>query len=172
MKVFGLAGWSGSGKTTLLVSLLPALRAFGISVSTLKHVHGSVDLDRPGKDSYRHREAGAREVLVVSATRWTLMHELREECDPTLNDLMEHMSPVDLVLIEGFKRWPHDKIEVYRPELGKPLLCRDDASIVAVATDQPLDASLAGLHLPVFQLDDSEAVADFVATHHGLQRRQ
>ncbi|MCP5365653.1 MAG: molybdopterin-guanine dinucleotide biosynthesis protein B [Hyphomicrobiales bacterium] len=166
MKVLGLAGWSGSGKTTLLVALLPALTARGFHVSTIKHVHGSVDLDRPGKDSYRHREAGAGEVLVLSAKRWTLIHELRDEREPTLDELIARMTPVDLILVEGFKRWPHDKIEVHRPVLGKPLLCRNDDSIIAVASDQPL----AGLHVPVFRLEDTEDIAAFIMNHHGMDK--
>lgn len=158
MKLFGLAGWSGSGKTTLLTALLPALIHRGLRVSTLKHVHHSVDLDQPGKDTYRHRLAGATEVALVSAGRWTLMHELRGEAEPTPAELSRHMTPVDLLLIEGFKHGAHDKLEVHRPAIGKPLLCLDDPRIVAVASDD----SLAGLPVPLLPLDDADNIANFI----------
>ena len=122
MKVFGIAGYSGSGKTTLLEKLLPQLTARGLKVSVIKHAHHGFDIDRPGKDSYRHREAGATEVLLSCGDRWALMHERREEPEPTLNELLGHLSPCDLVLIEGFKREPHEKIEVWRSAVGKPLI--------------------------------------------------
>ena len=139
MKIFGLAGWSGSGKTTLMIKLIPALAARGISVSTLKHAHHAFDVDTPGKDSYEHRIAGAKEVLVTSGKRWVLMHELRDAEEPPLDELVPRLSPVDLLLIEGFKRHRHDRIEVYRSGLGKPMLCRKDPEIVAVATDGPIE---------------------------------
>ncbi|MFM8990646.1 MAG: molybdopterin-guanine dinucleotide biosynthesis protein B [Alphaproteobacteria bacterium] len=158
MKVFGLAGWSGSGKTTLLVRLMPALVARGISVSTIKHAHHGFDVDRPGKDSHAHRLAGAREVMVSSANRFALMHELRGAPEPTVEELVARMSPVDLLLIEGFKHHAHDKLEVHRPALGKPLLAAGDPRVVAVASD----ARLEGLSVPVLPLDDVEAIAGFV----------
>ncbi len=164
MKMLGLAGWSGSGKTSLMMRLLPELIARGISVSTMKHAHHDFDIDQPGKDSYVHRSAGAREVLVASTQRWALMHEHRGEADPSAAELMRHMTPVDLLLIEGFKREPHDKIEVYRSANGKPLLHPEDPHIVAVASDVALPATA----LPVIDLADIRAIADFVVAHCGL----
>jgi molybdopterin-guanine dinucleotide biosynthesis protein B len=166
-KIFGLAGWSGSGKTTLLRALIPALVGRGLRVSTLKHAHHNFDIDQPGKDSYEHRRAGASEVMVASANRWALMHELRGAPEPDATALVRHMSPVDLILIEGFKREAHDKLEVYRPALGKPPLYPDDPHIVAVASD----AAIAGLTLPRLDLDDAEAIADFMIDHCGLAAR-
>lgn len=165
-KVLGLAGWSGSGKTTLLERLIPALAARGLSVSTLKHAHHAFDLDQPGKDSFRHRAAGATEVLVASASRWALQRELRGAPEPSSAELLAHLAPVDLVLIEGFKREAHDKIEVHRPALGKPPLWPEDPRIVAVAAPAPLP----GCPLPQLPLDDAEAVAVFVVRHCGLGR--
>ncbi|MFQ5783325.1 MAG: molybdopterin-guanine dinucleotide biosynthesis protein B [Alphaproteobacteria bacterium] len=167
MRIFGLAGWSGSGKTTLLCRLLPELTGRGLRVSTVKHVHHTVDIDRPGKDSFRHRDAGATEVMIGSAKRWALLHEYRGEPEPTIDELLAHMTPVDLLIIEGFKRDAHPKIEVHRPVLGKTLLCRDDPHIVAVASDAPLD----GLHLPVLNLNDPPAIAGFIVGHCGLEAR-
>lgn len=164
MKVFGLAGWSGSGKTTLLVRLIPALVARGLSVSTIKHAHHAFDVDRPGKDSHSHRLAGAREVMVSSANRFALMHELRGAPEPTVEELVARMSPVDLLLIEGFKHHAHDKLEVHRPALGKPLLAPGDPRVVAVASDVPL----GGLPVPRLPLDDIEAIAGFVVDRCGL----
>jgi len=164
MKVFGLAGWSGSGKTTLLVRLIPALVARGLSVSTIKHAHHAFDVDRPGKDSHSHRLAGAREVMVSSANRFALMHELRGAPEPTVEELVARMSPVDLLLIEGFKHHAHYKLEVHRPALGKPLLAPDDPRVVAVASDVPLGR----LPVPRLPLDDIEAIAGFVVDRCGL----
>jgi len=161
MKVLGLAGWSGSGKTTLLVALLPLLVARGLTVSTVKHAHHSFDVDRPGKDSFRHRAAGASEVLIASAQRWALMHEHRGADEPDLQTLLAHVSPVDLILVEGFKHERHAKIEVHRAALGQPLLCREDPSVIALATDAAPD----GVELPVLDLNDIEAVAGFVADY-------
>ncbi len=161
MRVFGLAGWSGSGKTTLVTKLLPALNRRGLSVSTVKHAHHTFDIDQPGKDSWLHRQGGAREVLVASEKRWALMHELRGAPEPSLDELLRHLSPVDLVLVEGFKRAPHPKLEIHRPSIGKPLLAPEDAAIIAVASDAPLP----GLHLPVFALDNVEAIASFIISH-------
>lgn len=162
MRVFGLAGWSGSGKTTLMTQLLPALLQRGVSVSTIKHAHHAFDVDQPGKDSYRHREAGATEVMISSENRWALMHELRGAAEPSLEQLLRHMSPVDLVIVEGFKRTAMPKLEIHRPSLGKPLLALEDADIVAVASDMPV----AGLGaLPRFALDDAGAIAAFIIDH-------
>jgi molybdopterin-guanine dinucleotide biosynthesis adapter protein len=161
MRVIGLAGWSGSGKTTLLTRLLPELIRRGISVSTMKHAHHEFDVDQPGKDSWRHRAAGATEVLVASANRWALMHELRGADEPASTELMKHMSPVDLLIIEGFKHSTHDKIEIHRRDIGKPLLYPDDSQIVAVLSDEPLP----DCPLPVIGLDDVMKAADFVVAH-------
>lgn len=162
MRILGLAGWSGSGKTTLLTALVPLLTARGLSVSTLKHAHHEFDIDRPGKDSWRHREAGAREVMVASSRRWALMHELRGGPEPSLDELAARMSPVDLLLIEGFKRHPHPKIEVHRPSLGKPLLYPDDPYIVALASDEPVPAPI-----PLLPLGDPERIVAFILDHLG-----
>lgn len=161
MRIFGLAGWSGSGKTTLMTRLIPALMRRGVSVSTLKHAHHEFDIDQPGKDSWRHRQAGASEVMVASERRWALMHELRGAPMPSMDELIRHMNPVDLVLVEGFKRGPHPKLEVYRPSLGKPILAPDGEAIVAVASDAPIP----GLLLPFFDLQDVDAIASFVIAH-------
>jgi molybdopterin-guanine dinucleotide biosynthesis adapter protein len=165
IRVFGLAGWSGSGKTTLITRLLPALVRRGIAVSTVKHAHHEFDIDQPGKDSYRHRQAGASEVLIASASRWALMHEHRDAPEPSLGELLTHMSPVDLVLVEGYKRESFPKLEVHRPALGKPLLCREDRDIVAVASDAPVP----GLGVPLLPLGDEEAIAAFILAHCRLE---
>ena len=165
MRIFGLAGWSGSGKTTLVTRLVPELIRRGLTVSTLKHAHHAFDVDQPGKDSWRHREAGATEVMVSSANRWALMHEHRGAPEAPMAELIRHMTPVDLLLVEGFKDQPHPKLEVHRPALGKPLLCRDDPHIVAVASDAPI----AGLALPLFALDDVAAIARFIIAHFRLE---
>ena|SRR5581483_5097325 len=157
MHILGFAGWSGSGKTTLLVALIPQLRARGLTVSTIKHAHHEFDIDRPGKDSWRHREAGATEVMVSSARRWALMHELRDAAEPSLENLVAQMTPVDLLLVEGFKRHPHPKIEVHRRSIGKPLLYPDDPHVVAIASDERLEAPI-----PWLPLDDPTAVTAFM----------
>jgi len=171
MKIIGIAGWSGSGKTTLLTRLLPDLVGRGLRVSTVKHAHMHFDADRPGKDSYRHREAGATEVAVISPSRWALMHESRGESEATLEEIMRRMSPVDLLMVEGFKMHDHDKIEVYRRNLGKPMLWPNDRRVVAIASDDPaLDSAL-----PRFHLDDIGAIAAFICRHCGfadLSRRR
>lgn len=166
MEIFGLAGWSGSGKTTLLRRLIPALVARGVSVSTIKHAHHGFDVDQPGKDSYEHRAAGATEVMVTSGKRWALMHELRGAPEPPVETLIARMSPVDLLLIEGFKHHAHDKLEVHRPALGKPLLCAEDPRVVAVASD----AEIPGLRVPRLDLDDVPAIAAFIVAHCRLAR--
>ena len=157
MNVLGIVGWSGSGKTTLLVALLPLLRAHGLRVSTIKHTHHGFDMDRPGKDTFRHREAGAQEVLVASSTRWALLHEIQGE-EPTLPTLLTKLEPVDLVLVEGFKAHPFPKLEVYRPSLGKPPIWPDAPDIVAVASDAKLDAG----DRPVLPLNDPGCVMRWV----------
>jgi molybdopterin-guanine dinucleotide biosynthesis protein B len=157
MKVIGIAGWSGAGKTTLLTRVIPCLAARGLRVSTVKHAHHAFDVDQPGKDSHTHREAGATEVLVSSANRWALMHELRGEPEWALGALLGKLSPVDLVLVEGFKREAHPKLEVYRAVVGKPLLHPEDPNIVAIASDGAVKASV-----PVLSLDDIDAVADIL----------
>ncbi len=157
-RVIGLAGWSGAGKTVLITKLIPELRARGLSVSTLKHAHHAFDVDKPGKDSFLHREAGASEVLVASSNRWALMHELRGAPEPGLAALLQHLSAVDLILVEGFKRDPHAKIEVHRSANGKPFLYPEDPDIRALATD----AQDAKPPLPSAHLDDTAAIADLI----------
>ena len=160
MRVIGLAGWSGAGKTTLLRRLIPALVARGLRVSTLKHAHHTFDIDQPGKDSWEHRQAGATEVLIGSDNRWALMHELRGAPEPDLADLLARLSPVDLVLVEGFKRGPHPKLEIHRAANGKPLLHPDDRSILAIATDVD-----GGFPVPRVDLDDIAAIATIALAH-------
>ena len=166
MKIFGIVGWSGSGKTTLMVKLLPGFIGRGFKVSTIKHSHHSFDVDREGKDSFRHRQAGASEVLVSSSSRWALMHELREDAEPGMEDLIKHMTEVDLLLIEGFKDHKYDKLEIYRESTGKPLRCTEDEGIVAVACDR----SLEGLNIPVIDLNKPAAIVDFIIEYCELKR--
>jgi molybdopterin-guanine dinucleotide biosynthesis protein B len=156
MRVFGIAGWSGSGKTTLLRRLIPELTGRGLSVSTVKHAHHGFDLDTPGKDSYEHRAAGATEVLIASALRFAVMHELRDEPEWRLADLLGRMAAVDLVLVEGFKHEPHAKLEVFRASVGKPALHDGDPTFLAIASDGPCPAAGAR---PVLPLDDVAALA-------------
>ncbi len=160
MKIFGIAGYSGSGKTTLIEKLIPLFTARGLKVSLIKHAHHTFDVDQPGKDSYRHRHAGCNEVLVTSSRRWALMHELRGAPEPTLQELIGHVAACDLLLIEGFKHEAIPKLEVYRSVVGESLLHPQDAHIVAVASDRPVDT-----RLPQFGLDDVAQIADFVAQH-------
>ncbi len=162
-----MAGWSGSGKTTLVTRLIPALVRRGLRVSTMKHAHHAFDVDKPGKDSYQHRAAGATEVMIGSGKRWALMHELREEAEPDSASLMQHMTPVDLLIIEGWKKEGHEKIEIHRPAHGKPLIQPDDPRIVAVACDE----DLPGLPVPRLDLNDIAAIADFIVAHCGLQEK-
>jgi molybdopterin-guanine dinucleotide biosynthesis protein B len=156
MKVIGLAGWSGAGKTTLLVRLIPVMKERGLTVSTLKHAHHAFDVDHPGKDSFAHREAGASEVLVASRQRWALMHELQGDAEPALPGLLRRLSPVDLVIVEGFKAYAHPKIEVHRAANGKPFLFREILNVRAIASDRPVPEA----HVPVVPLDDVVAIAD------------
>ncbi|MBK1669754.1 molybdopterin-guanine dinucleotide biosynthesis protein B [Rhodovibrio sodomensis] len=166
---FGLAGWSGSGKTTLVRQLIPALVARGVRVSTIKHAHHDFDIDQPGKDSYEHRAAGAGEVLVSSARRWALMHEHRGAPEPTLDELIAKLGPCDLVLVEGFKGETHPKLEVYRPDAGKPRLAGEVPGVVAVASDAPLAAvGPSGAHLPSLDLNDVAGIAAFILDYTGL----
>lgn len=164
MKVYGVVGWKNSGKTGLMERLVTEFVARGHSVSTLKHAHHSFDVDRPGKDSDRHRNAGAHQVLLSSANRWALMSELRGAPEPPLAALLERLSPVDLVLIEGYKRDAHPKIEAHRRETGQPLIAPGDETIRAVASN----ASPDGVAVPVLDLDDTAGIADFIAAELGL----
>jgi molybdopterin-guanine dinucleotide biosynthesis protein B len=156
MRIIGLAGWSGSGKTTLVTKVIPVLVRRGLKVATVKHAHHEFDTDQPGKDSWVHRKAGACEVAIVSSRRWAIVHELGDEPEPPLGDVLAKLSPVDLVIVEGFKRHAHPKLEVYRATVGKPLLYPEDDCIVAVATDAPLPQA----PVPVLMLDDVERIAN------------
>ncbi|MBU2943635.1 molybdopterin-guanine dinucleotide biosynthesis protein B [Shimia thalassica] len=163
MQVYGVTGWKNAGKTGLMERLVAEFTSRGLRVSTLKHAHHKVDVDQPGRDSYRHREAGAHQVLLASENRWALMTELRGEQEPSLSDLLAQLAPVDLVLIEGYKREPHPKIEAWRSDADNPLIAPDDPTIRAVATDTPLD-----LDRPQFDLNDTVAIADFITKETGL----
>lgn len=165
MKLFGIVGWSGSGKTTLVEKLIATINARGIVVSSIKHAHMNFDIDRPGKDSHRHRMAGAREVLVSSRHRWALLHELRDEPEPALHDLVARLGPTDLVLVEGFKFDPHPKLEVHDPALGKSLLTTEDPHIVALAC---AGNAPAAVRCPVFDRNDDLAIANFILDSCGL----
>lgn len=163
MRVYGVVGWKNAGKTGLMERLVTEISGRGISVSTVKHAHHTFDVDHPGKDSHRHRVAGAREVLLSSRNRFALMHELRDEAEPRLAELLAMLSPVDLVLIEGYKRDTHPKVEAHRAETGNALIAPEDPTIRAVAADAPLD-----LDRPVFDLDDTVAIANFILSEVGL----
>ena len=163
MKIFGIAGYSGSGKTTLIERLIPLFTGDGLRVSLIKHAHHSFDIDHPGKDSYRHRHAGCSEVLVTSNKRWALIHELRGTPEPTLEEMIRHISPCDLLLVEGYKREPIPKLEVYRSMIGETLMFSQDPHIVAIASDSRVDTAL-----PQFLLDDVGAVASFIRRHVAL----
>ena len=160
MKVFGVAGWSGSGKTTLIEKLIPRFVKRGLRVSLVKHAHHTFDVDQPGKDSYRHRHAGASEVMVTSSRRWVLMHELRGAQEPTFDEQVKRLSPCDLVIVEGFKHAPIPKLEVWREAPGEGLLHPQDPHIVAVATDAKIET-----RLPLLDLNDDGAIADFIVGH-------
>jgi molybdopterin-guanine dinucleotide biosynthesis protein B len=171
MRIFGFAGWSGSGKTTLIEQVIPRLVGLGLRVSLVKHAHHSFDVDQPGKDSYRHRHAGCGEVLVSSGARWALMHELDGANELSMNEALARLSPCDLALVEGFKAAPFPKLEVWRASVGKPLLHPGDPHILAIATDSPGALPVkSGSSLPVFGLDDHEAVATFVRRNAGVWR--
>ena len=161
MRIIGLAGWSGSGKTTLIKKLIPCLIARGLKVSTLKHAHHGFDLDQPGKDSFFHRAAGATEVIISSAKRFAILHELRDEPEWDLPDLVSKMSPVDLVLVEGYKRDAFPKLEVHRAANGKPLIHPEDPHIVAIAADVPVPSA----KVPVIDLNDIDGITDVLLTY-------
>jgi molybdopterin-guanine dinucleotide biosynthesis protein B len=160
VKTFGIAGWSGSGKTTLIEKLIPLFVKSGLRVSLIKHAHHTFDVDHPGKDSYRHRHAGASEVLVTSSRRWVLMHELRGEKEPSFDDQVRHLSPCDLLIVEGFKFAPIPKLEVWRAEPGEGMLHPNDPHIVAVASDLKVEAKV-----PVLDLNAHEEIAAFILGH-------
>ena len=163
MKTFGFAGWSGSGKTTLIEKLIPSFTKRGLRVALIKHAHHSFDVDHPGKDSYRHRHAGASEVLVTSSRRWVLMHELRGAQEPSFDEQVKRLSPCDLLIVEGFKFAPIPKMEVWRAETGEALLHPNDPHFVAIASDAKVDT-----RLPLLDLNDHQAIAAFVVKHLGL----
>ena len=165
MKIYGIVGYKNAGKTGLMERLVTEITGRGISVSTLKHAHHTFDVDHPGKDSYRHRQAGAQQVLLASGTRWALMSELRGAAEPPLADLLRLLSPVNLVLVEGWKRDTHPKVEAWRAETGHPLIAPTDPTILAVASDTALE-----LDRPVFDLNDTAAVADFILAHLEMTR--
>jgi molybdopterin-guanine dinucleotide biosynthesis protein B len=159
-KTFGFAGWSGSGKTTLIEKLIPRFNAHGLRVSLVKHAHHTFDVDHPGKDSYRHRQAGAAEILVTSSRRWVLMHELRGAQEPSFDEQVKHLSPCDLLIVEGFKHAPIPKLEVWRAQTGEGLLHPSDPHIVAVASDAKVETKL-----PLLDLNDDAAIAAFILKH-------
>lgn len=163
MRIFGVVGWKNAGKTGLMERLVTEITGRGFSVSTVKHAHHSFDVDHPGKDSHRHRVAGASEVLLASRNRFALMHEMRGEDELPLSALLEKLSPVDLVLVEGYKRDGHPKVEAHREETGNPLIAPDDPTVRAVASDSAIDVAV-----PVFDLDETGAIADFILAQVGL----
>ena len=163
MKLYGIVGYKNAGKTGLMERLVTEITGRGFTVSTLKHAHHTFDVDQPGKDSHRHRVAGAHQVLLASGTRWALMTELRDAPEPPLSDLLTRLDPVDLVLVEGYKRDAHPKVEAHRAVTGNPLIARDDDTVRAVASDTPLD-----LGRPVFDLNDTKTIADFILSEVGL----
>ncbi|MEL7279270.1 MAG: molybdopterin-guanine dinucleotide biosynthesis protein B [Pseudomonadota bacterium] len=163
MRVYGIVGWKNAGKTGLMERLVTEITSRGVTVSTIKHAHHNFDVDQPGKDSYRHRAAGAREVLLASANRVALMQELRGEREPPLDALLARLSPVDLVLVEGYKRDRHAKVEAHREETGNPLIAHEDDTVKAVASDTEVE-----VNRPVFDLDDTKAIADFILAEVGL----
>ena len=167
MRIIGLAGWSGSGKTTLVTKVVPVLVKRGLKIATVKHAHHDFDTDQPGKDSWLHRRAGTSEVAVVSSRRWAIVHELGDEAEPSLDQVLAKLSPVDLVIVEGFKRHSHPKLEVYRAAIGKPLLHPEDDCIVAVATDAPLPQA----QVPIVMLDDIATIAN-VLQAEAMMREQ
>ena len=164
MKIFGFAGWSGSGKTTLIEKLIPRFVKAGLRVSLVKHAHHTFDVDQKGKDSYRHRHAGAAEVLVTSSRRWVLMHELRGAAEPSFDAQLAKLSPCDIVIVEGFKHAPIPKLEVWRRVTGEPLLHPNDPHIVAVASDTKVETKL-----PLLDLNDDAAISSFILAHLRLQ---
>ncbi|MBS1301034.1 molybdopterin-guanine dinucleotide biosynthesis protein B [Loktanella sp. SALINAS62] len=163
MNLYGVTGWKNAGKTGLMERLVMELVRRGLTVSTIKHAHHSVDVDQPGKDSHRHRQAGADQVLLASANRWALMTELRGAPEPPLSDLLARLDPVDLVLVEGYKRDTHPKVEAFRAATGNPLIAADDPTIRLIASDTPLQTDR-----PVVDLDDTTAIVDFILTDLGM----
>ena len=163
MRIYGVTGWKNAGKTGLMERLVAEITGRGYTVSTVKHAHHTFDVDQPGKDSHRHRVAGATEVLLASRNRFALMHELREDEEPSLETLLQKLAPVDLVLVEGYKRDRHPKVEAFRAETGNPLIASDDPTIRAVASDTALT-----IDRPLFDLDDTKAIADFILAEVGL----
>ena len=164
MRIYGVVGWKNAGKTGLMERLVTEIGGRGFTVSAVKHAHHSFDVDHPGKDSHRHRAAGAVEVMLASRNRWALMRELRGEEEPSLESLLARLSPVDLILIEGYKRDRHSKVEAFRTEPDNPLIAADDPTVRAVAADGPVDAG----DRPVFDLDDTPSIADFILREVGL----
>ena len=165
MQKFGIAGWQNSGKTTLVKNLIPTFAKKGLTVSTIKHAHHNFDIDKPGKDSYEHRQAGAQEVLISSQRRWALIHEQDDQNETNLHELLSKLQPVDLVLIEGFKKENHSKLEVHRGNLGKELICQTDPKICMVVSD----VKLSGLDVPVFDISDYNAISEFIIEYLKLK---
>tara|TARA_B100000989_G_scaffold59437_1_gene40609 strand:- start:4227 stop:4730 length:504 start_codon:yes stop_codon:yes gene_type:complete len=165
MQILGIAGWQNSGKTTLLKNLIVTFAKKGLTVSTVKHAHHSFDIDKPGKDSYEHRQSGAQEVLISSKHRWALIHEQGNQTEPNLDELLSKLKPVDLVLVEGFKKENHTKLEVHRDKLGKELICQTDPKICMVASD----IKLSGLNVPVFDINDYDAISEFIIEYLKLK---
>lgn len=157
VNVIGIVGWKNCGKTTLAGALIRELSARGLTVNSIKHAHHGVDVDQPGTDSYKHREAGAREVILAGGQRFAIMHELRGAEEPTMEELLARLGPCDWVVVEGFKAHSHPKIEVYRQGCGRAPLYREDPSVIAVAADYPVDFSG-----PVFDVNEVARIADFV----------
>lgn len=164
MNIFGVVGWKNSGKTGLMERLVTEITARGFSVSTIKHAHHSFDVDHKGRDSYRHRAAGATQVMLASGNRWALMHELRDADEPAFETLLAKMDPVDLILVEGYKGEAHPKLECFRDGVSDPLRKHSDPTICAVATD----TDVGTLNVPIFDLNDTTQIADFILTHQGL----
>lgn len=169
MKVYGVIGWKNSGKTGLMERLIAEIRARGLSVSSIKHAHHAFDIDQPGKDSFRHRQAGAGEVLLASARRWVLMHENENEEEPPLAALLARLSPVDLVLVEGYKRDAHPKIEAHRAATGQPLIAPDDPTVRTVASETVQGLAAMGWHGAAFDLNDAAGIADFILSDLGFR---
>ncbi len=170
MKIYGVTGWKNNGKTGLMERLVAEFCRWGLSVSTLKHAHHATDVDQAGTDSHRHRQAGAHEVVLASAARVAIMHELRDTAEPSLTALLARMRPVDLILVEGYKREAHPKIEAFRAASGQNLIAPEDPTIRAVASDCDLDLVTMGRDIPRFDLNDTDAIAQFIANDIGLKR--
>ena len=165
-KIIGVAGFKNAGKTTLVEKLVVDLTGRGLRISTVKHAHHSFDIDHEGRDSFRHRKAGATEVAVVSSGRWAIIHELRNEAEPSLDDILRKLEPCDLIIVEGYKRDGHDKIEVRNLALDHPHLAGSDPTIVAIAAT----SAIADAPVPVFDRDDVKALSSFIISHMGLAK--